>query len=369
MDNIVRVGVVGTSWYTDLMHLPMLNSHPQARIVALCGRNQARAHELADRHGVMLVFDDYHEMMSQDLVDAVIVSVPDDLHHPITMNALDAGLHVLCEKPLAFNQAQAREMLVKAETAGVKHMAYFTYRWAPWVRLMQKLVHEGFIGQFFDAHFEYLGGYARAGRYQWKWDQAHGLGALGDLGSHVIDMAHLFVGNIARVRAHLSTGVSKPHPDGLPYIPSNDTANLQVQFANGSTGTIYTSAVTEVGNRSQVQRVRLNGSDGTLEMIADWLGYTVRGIRRGEMEYRSFPVPREFLAGSPPVSAAGSPISVWEEFTQIFSHQSVGTRLFIDSILKDCPIIPGFAEGVKVMGVIDAALRSDEGGCWVEVEK
>lgn len=120
----LRVGVVGTSWWADWMHLPSLKSHPHAQISAICGRDRARADAMASKYGIRQVFTDYREMIEQADLQALIVSVPDDLHYAITMAALAAGLHVLCEKPLASTAKQAREMYETAATAGVKHVIY-----------------------------------------------------------------------------------------------------------------------------------------------------------------------------------------------------------------------------------------------------
>src|SRR5262245_49187467 len=119
MGEKVRVGVVGTSWYADWMHLPNLKSHPHAEVAAICGRNPERAAEMAGKYAIPSVFTDYREMIEKGRLDAVVVSTPDDLHYPVTMAALEAGLHVLCEKPMALNAEQAREMEEKAKAAGV----------------------------------------------------------------------------------------------------------------------------------------------------------------------------------------------------------------------------------------------------------
>ncbi len=139
MKDRVRVGVIGTSWYADFMHLAALKSHPNAHIAAICGRNRERAEELARKHDIPRAFTDYRAMIDQAGLDAVVVCTPDDLHYPMTMAALDAGLHVLCEKPLALTLTQARAMLAKAESAGVRHMTYFTHRWEPHNRLTMLL--------------------------------------------------------------------------------------------------------------------------------------------------------------------------------------------------------------------------------------
>jgi predicted dehydrogenase len=234
MNDKVRIGIVGTSGYADYMYYPRFKNHSGANVVAVCGRNRGRAEELAQKYAIPQVFTDYHEMIQTAELDAVVAAVPDYLHYPVTMAALDAGLHLICEKPMATNLAQAREMLAKAEAAQVRHMLMFTNRWAPAFRTIERLLSQGYIGRCYDAHFTFMGGYARKGFYQWKWDRQYGLGALGDLGAHVIDRARLMVGEIASVQASLATCVPKPHPDSTDYSPANDSASLLVQFANGA---------------------------------------------------------------------------------------------------------------------------------------
>ena len=117
MSDKVRVGVVGTSWFADLMHLPNLKSHVHAEIAAICGRNRDRAEEMARKYEIPLVYTDYREMIDKGDLHAVVIVTPDDVHYPITMDALDAELHVLCEKPLALDAAHAKRMYERAEAA------------------------------------------------------------------------------------------------------------------------------------------------------------------------------------------------------------------------------------------------------------
>src|SRR5712692_2159308 len=138
MSDNIRVGVVGTSWWADEMHLPSLRSHPRAEIVAICGRNVERARAMATKYDVAQIFTDYRTMIERANLHALVVSVPDDWHYAITMDALDAGLHVVCEKPLALDATQAKAMYQRAEAARVKHMTYFTWRWMPQFRYVKQ---------------------------------------------------------------------------------------------------------------------------------------------------------------------------------------------------------------------------------------
>ena len=97
-------------------------------------------------------------MINQGDLDAIIVGVPDDLHYEITMQGLRAGLHVLCDKPLAITAQQARKMYEEAEAARVKHMVLFTYRWMPFFRYVRDLIEQGYIGRCYHCEFRFLMG-------------------------------------------------------------------------------------------------------------------------------------------------------------------------------------------------------------------
>src|SRR4029450_13419095 len=142
-------------------------SHPRAELYSICGRNRARAEELASKYAIPHVFTDYHELIRYGNLQALVIATPDDLHYPITMRALDAGLHVLCEKPLALTAAQAREMYRVAEAKGVKHMAFFTYRWLPHYRHAHRLLEAGYVRRPYHLSLRFVAGYGRGGRYGW----------------------------------------------------------------------------------------------------------------------------------------------------------------------------------------------------------
>lgn len=122
MADRVRVGVVGTSWFAETLHPASLASHPEAELTGICGRNRERADSVAAVHNIPHVYTDYRQMIASGVLDAVVVVTPDAMHHPITMAALEAGLHVMCEKAMALNADQARQMYEAAEAAGVVNM-------------------------------------------------------------------------------------------------------------------------------------------------------------------------------------------------------------------------------------------------------
>ena len=357
MPEKVRVGVAGTSWWADLLHLPALQSHPQAELAALCGRDRARAEEMARKYGAPKVFTDYRRMIEEAELDALVVSVPDDLHREMIEAGLEAGLHVVCEKPLARTLAEARRMYARAEAAGVKHMTFFTYRWLPHYRFLAELVDEGFIGPCYQAGLRMISGIGRDGKYAWRMDGRRGSGVLGDLGSHLIDMARFLVGDIRRVSAHLAVFVERPGPEGgLLEKPANDAALLALEFESGAQGYLQASAVAHVGRRGQEQQVVLHGRAGTLEAGYTLGGASVSGARQGERDFVQLPVPDRFWGEAD----RGRPF-------QVFASQPVGDRLFIDAILHDRPVVPSFYDGLMAQAVIEAAFESHRTGAWVEV--
>jgi len=361
MSQKLRVGVIGTSWYTDFMHLPAVQSHPQAELAAICGRNQQRAKEIAGKYDNPKTFSDYRKMIHNNNLDAVIIAAPDDLHYEMTMQALDAGLHVLCEKPLALNAQQAWEMVQKAEVSRVKHMTFFTYRWMPFYQYARDLIEGGYIGRCYHCEFRSPMGYGRNQEYIWRFDKKRANGVLGDLGSHMIDMARWLVGDISSVVAQLGVFVDRPGADGGTIDPANDSAQLLVSFVEGALGTIQNSVVAHIADRSFQQQIKLYGEAGSLEINYIHGGSESQALIRGagsqDETFRTLQVPDSYWGDADP-----------SDNFSIITKNSVGTRLFIDAILEDRPVEPNFYDGFKAQQVIDAALASHKQGCAVSID-
>jgi len=302
-------------------------------------------------------------MIAQAGLDALVIATPPDLHYAMALASLDRGLHVLCEKPLALDAGQAREMLAKAEAAGVVHMTFFTYRWMPFYRYLRQLVQEGYVGRCFQILIRYPAGYMR--RYAWRLDAGHAQGALGDLGCHMIDLARWLVGDIARVSAHLGAFVDRPRTDGQPYASANDAAALLLEFANSAQGIIQVSFAAHEADRGQEQHIVLHGEQGTLEMSFRLMGSEggaiIRGARHDSKRFEEIAVPDEMWGD---VDRSDFLSSL---FSGVFLTQPVGDRLFVDAILEGRQVSPSFYDGLKAQEVIEAALRSDAEGRRVSV--
>jgi predicted dehydrogenase len=351
----LRVGVIGASSYSDLRHLPAFKSHPQAEVVAICDIDRDLAKGMAAKYDIPLVSSDYREVIDKGRLDALLVVTPDDTHHAITMDALDAGLHVLCEEPLAHSARQAREMYEKAQAVGVKHMTFLTFRWPPHYRYLKELIDGGYVGRCFDCHICLFTGSGRSGRYSWRYDRKHGNGVLGEYGSHMIDLARWLAGDIAKVSAHLRMFLGRPGRDGGMLETTNASATLVIECARGTQGVMQLSSLAHIGARGMDQRITLHGESGTLEARATFSSAEIHGAPADEDEFRPLPIPDRLLEG------------VDRENPYHLLSQFRGDYLFIDAILEDRSLSPSFYDGLKAQEVIDAAKEAYQKGSWILV--
>ena len=310
MSEKVRVGLVGAGGWAQDFLAPVVASHSGAVLAAVCGRSRQRAESLAAKFGVAEVYTDYQAMIDSGGVDAVIVATPEDVHHRVVMAALAAGLHVLCEKPLAFSADESSAMLDAADRAGVKHMIQFTNRGLPHFRYIKRLLDDGYIGQPYHAYFYWPTGWYPAevvNSYKWWADASRAKGAVNELGAHIFDLARWYLGDVVRVSASVKTFVAGLGLDGEPMDTANDSACVLLDFANGAHGVVHVGLPNIVGPglRHTGQTVILSGADGTLETRGDpWTGgppvSEIRGFRRGADASELLVVPESYFGGADP---------------------------------------------------------------------
>src|SRR5258708_1567299 len=142
----IGVALIGSGGVALANHVPGLALRPEAKLVALCDTNPATLEKASRATGVTVTSTDYHEILKRDDVHAVVIATPNYVHAPIALAAIEAGKHVLCEKPLAMDYPESLTMLRAAERANVRHMTAFTYRFVPAMRYIAHLVETGAIG-------------------------------------------------------------------------------------------------------------------------------------------------------------------------------------------------------------------------------
>lgn len=353
--NIVRLGVIGTSGWTELMYLNTLRERSDVEITALCGRSAERLAEVAAKHGIKATYTDYRRMFAEAGLDAVVVAAPDDQHKDMVLAAIDAGLHVLCEKPLANTAADARSMLGAAERRQVKHMVLFTWRWQPHYQFLKAMIDNGDFGTIYRASFSFLSGFARGNDYQWRYDPARCNGVTGDLGSHMIDLCRWMLGDIESVSATLGTSISRHAVAGHERGSGNDSGHLSLKFASGTLAVVDVTAVAHSADMMVKQVVRIEGEKATLDLehvfFGAKAGVTMRLMRADRDSIEDPVVPERYFGKS---SRA--------DFFDIYRKESVGVLEFVNAIREGRPVQPGFDVGLRVQEVVDAAMKSHAAG-------
>ena len=236
----VRVGVVGMG--IGRMHISNYLKAPDCRLTALCDMDAARVEAAAKEFGVEHTFTDPQAMFDSGLIDAVSICTPNAFHAPLTIAALEAGLHVLCEKPMAMNTAEAESMIAAAEKAGKKLAIHFNHRMNPFVHAMRQYVSSGDLGEIYFARTTWhrrRGIPARPGFVSKK--QAGG-GAMIDLGVHQLDQLLWVLGHprIKSLSAQVYTKFDKvdvPHLDmdvddfSVAFLRFEDGATLEMEIS------------------------------------------------------------------------------------------------------------------------------------------
>ncbi|NCO42436.1 MAG: hypothetical protein COZ06_33925 [Armatimonadetes bacterium CG_4_10_14_3_um_filter_66_18] len=360
----VRVGIIGAGRWADLVLAPGVQAHPQADLVAVCRRTKGSAEEFAAKFGATQVFTDYRDLVRLDGLDAVVVATPNATHYETCLAAFEQGLHVFCEKPIAMTTAQAKELWLAADAAGVKNMVSFTARFLPHARYVKRLLDRHWCGRLFHFNLNKQAGYGGIDTpFKWRWDREQaGGGVLADLGSHGLDLARWLVGDIKRVCATLPTFI-RERPDvrtgELREVNVDDAAAILVEFENGVQGVLH---ISWVAHKGRTQTVELCGEDGALIFDSNPEGWEMglRGSRRGDEKRVELPVPPELWEGIDD----STPERGFRSFIEDYPGP---TRRFLDVILGDEPSAPSFYDGMKAQELIEAAQISDRERRWVEL--
>lgn len=356
--DLIHFAIIGCGGIARQNHLPALALCPDVRLVALCDADAATLEWARGETAVSMVSTDYREIVERDDVDAVIIATPNDMHQDIAMAAIAAGKHVFCEKPLALNYSDAIAMADAAREGNVRNMTAFTYRFVPAMRYLSHLVHRGDLGEPYHYRSCRLQDWGTRG-LGWRQIRQHaGTGELGDMLSHRIDFAHLLIGSVSRLVAHMKTR----HPvRGRHVNDVDDSVALLTDFRCGATGVLESSKLASGRNESwrSLDYVEINGSESSFVLVTGEWDKLQLG-RVGGTGLETVSVPREFwkLPGSPRDVTKGDPLVAFR-YDQIWE--------FVDAIKNRRDCVPDFYDGARVQAVIDAAVDSAESRRWMNV--
>ncbi len=338
----IRLLILGTGGMAN-SHAEAFAENPDVQIVAGIDTDPARLATFQRRHNVPNGFASIEAALAWGAFDAISNVTPDAAHMATTLPFLAAGKHVLCEKPLATNAADAALMVDAARAAGVVNMVNLTYRNVPALQKAAAMVRDGAIGAI--RHFEasYLqswltqpawGDWQTESQWLWRLSTAHGSkGVLGDVGIHILDFATFIAGeNATEVSARLATFDKAPGGQIGEYrLDANDSATMQIRLAGGALGVVHATRFA-TGHMNDL-RLRIYGTEGGLEVRFE---EATSALRASIGEDRLTATWREI--DCPPVP------TVYERF--------------ISAIQGKGPAEPDFARGAQLQELLDRAEES-----------
>ncbi|MCW3975531.1 MAG: Gfo/Idh/MocA family oxidoreductase [Candidatus Bathyarchaeota archaeon] len=239
------------------------------KLVAICGRNELKVAEAAKRYGYSKYYTEWRKLVNDPEVELFDNGAPNNLHAEPCIEAAENGKHILCEKPLARTAEEAKPMVESVRKARVKHMVGFNYRFVPAMQVAKKLIDDGVIGRIYHFHGRYLQEWIMDPNFPRVWrlvKDSAGTGAIGDLGAHVVDLAHFLVGDIISVSALTSTFIKeRPLPEDESKkgkVDVDDAFESIIEFDSGAIGHISTSRF--CGGRKNYQDIEIYGEHGSI---------------------------------------------------------------------------------------------------------
>ncbi len=359
----VRVGVIGLGW--GQLQVEAFTRTKNARLVAVCDVDAARAEALAKNFEIARTYTDYRDLIHDPNVDLVSIAVPPDLHRLISLAAIEAGKHVLSEKPLALNEREAREMLECAESRktespfGIVHAVDFEMRYLPALAYAKELIEEDYIGQLLRVDVT-MGMERPWGEHaSWAADDARGGGLLMEVGSHFIDALVWMFGDVKEILAERRTNfpsIRIPDPSSgngkfvSYHVTGDDAFWCALKFAKGGEASLnfFTGVRHDPG-----WTINAYGRLGVLVIKSGYLS----GARVGDKDMAVLGIPKRLELQDEPRDPM-----MWA-MSKLFERVIAKIRGEHDALP-----FPTFRDGVVVARVIDGIRRASEARGWVNLQ-
>ena len=339
----------------------------------LCAKDRMEnLQEFAAKYGWEEIETDWRKVVSRDDIDLVSIAAPNSLHHEIAIEAAKHGKHVLCEKPLANNLAEAKEMLEAVSKAGVKHCCGYTYRFTPSLGLARQLIQEGRIGRIYHVFVRYAQDWITDPNFAmvWRFDKKiAGSGPLGDLSAHSIDATRFVTGlKFKEVTGNLQTLIRERPVDGNnPSGPKgtvtvDDVAQFLVNFEGGAVGCFESTRLAT--GRKNYNTIEVNGEKGSIFWNFEDQNYLLffdNTQSPKEAGFRKINVTHDVHPYNGGWWPQGHGIGYADSFV-------IEVAEFIRSIVDDTAFSPSFEDGVKCQEVLEAVSQSAEQRGWVELK-
>ncbi len=364
----VRVGVLGAGAWAEHAHIPGFLRDPRCEVVAIADPVIERARAFAERFGIPEAYASHEAIIGRSDIDLVDVCTPSATHFELSMAALEAGKHVLCEKPVAYDYMETRRAAGIAAAKGLKTKLGFTFRYAPAMRYMKALIDEGFIGEPFifngyEQNSQWLDPMNPLRQVDHEADQSIiQVSSLEGYGAPIMDLGHLFMGSrfkevVGTMRNFIPERMVRA-TNTMMRMNIDDGDIFIGEFGNGALGSIQTSFVT-VGNYPGLE-ARVYGSKGALicRLVEEnGVCESLKAASADSVEFRELEVPERFY---PP---GGHKRESWRS---LFYANLVGS--LISEIRGEVAGNEGnFEDGAHVQELINAVERSYRERRWVSI--
>jgi predicted dehydrogenase len=375
---VVGVGFIGVAHVEALRRLGV-------EVVGVVGSSPERTRQKAEAANLPPAFPDLDTALDDPNVDVVHLATPNHLHAEQVRAVLDAGKHVVCEKPLALDTAETVDLLSRAEASSKVHAVCFNIRFYPLCHQAEALVRTGEIGRPLLVHGGYVQDWLLL-ETDWNWrlepDKAGRLRAVADIGSHWLDLARFVTGQrITEVMADLHTLIPvRRHPPGPvetfaktsetddlieEEMTSDDAAGILLRFEDGARGVVTISQIS--AGRKNSLNLEVDGSAAALSWYSEdpdrlWIGH--RG-RPNEIWQRDPALATDDVArliGYPGGHVEGYPDTFRALFAEVYAAVAEGHQ-------PKNPRYPTFADGHDAVAVTEAVARSSDERRWVKVER
>lgn len=341
------------------------------KMIGIAGRNAEAVAAAARRYGYERWYTDWRELLKDERIQLFDNGGPNDVHAEASIAAAQAGKHVLCEKPLARTAEEAKTMLDAVQQAGVKHMVAHNYRYVPAIRQAYDLIRSGALGQIYHFRAMYLQEWVMP-HYNlgmiWRLRKAQaGSGALGDLGSHIIDLGRFLVGEMKTVSSLTRTFISQ-RPDGgkMGTVDVDDAFVATVEFENGAIGTLEASRF--AAGRKNHNVLEINGEKGSihfnLERLNELEVFWVAEAPKETQGFHNVLVSESYHPFWKYWWPQGHMIGWEHTFVHEISH-------FLDCIVNDKDVAPygaTFEDGYRNAVICDAILESAQSRRHVDLQ-
>lgn len=358
--NKIGVAIVGTG-FGQKVHLPALQHHPRTEVIAIYNQNLGKAKVIADSQQIPYAYNSLTKILNLPEVEAVALSTPPFLHYEMGQEIIEAGKHLLLEKPMNLCATETRELYHLAQQKGVVVTTDFEFRYIPAWQLLAEYLQQDYVGKIRLIKIDWLVNSRANPQREWNWYSRKdmGGGALGAVGSHAFDYISWLFGSVKRLSAHLSCAIDeRPDPNEagkLKPVDADDTCLIMLELEDNIPCQLTISSVTYGGRGHWLE---IYGERGTLVLGSDNLKDYVHGFR---------------LMAAP----ADKPLTEVEipqrlAFPQVFADGRLAPFIrvvdrWLEAINQGQSLTPSLREGVYSQLLMDLTHQSHQQRTWVDV--